>query len=132
MQNNKIKYNELKWGWNLLPVLTWKMVFRNKQGNKFYSLVSLVRNIQETVLSAQDTLYRKTDSVKYYITLQAIWQQIWGGSLIDIYKILNPYLITNYNEEQYEIIVVDGRISFKKNIVLLAMVPRRAEGKRTC
>ena len=90
VQNNKIKYNELKRGWNLLPVLTWKVVLRNKQGNKFYSLVSLVRNIQETVLSAQDTLYRKTDSVKYYITLQAIWQQIWGGSLIDIYKILNP------------------------------------------
>ena len=92
------------------------MISTNSQGNKFDSLVSLVKNINATVFMVQETGSRKKGkySLQDYIMFEAIRQKAGGGSLMGVHESLNPKLITLYDEENYELIVVEAKIGNKE------------------
>ena len=93
-----------------------KVISTNSQGNKSDSLVSLVKNTGATVFMVQETRARKKGkySIQDFITFEAIRKKVGGGSLMGVHNSLNPKLITLYDEENYEMIVVEAKIGSKE------------------
>ena len=93
-----------------------KVISTNSQGNKSDSLVSLVKNTGATVFMVQETRSRKKGkySIQDYITFEAIRKKVGCGSLMGVHNSLNPKLITLYDEENYEMIVVEANIGCKE------------------
>ena len=76
-----MKYKKVRRGGKSVTGIQLKVISTNSQGDKFYSLVSLVKNIGASVFMVQETRSRKKGkySSQYYVIFESILQKVGGG-----------------------------------------------------
>ena len=116
MENSKVKYKKVRRSGKSVTGIQLKVISTNSQGNKFDSLVSLVKNIGASVFMVQETRSRK--KVKYnsqdFVIFEAIRQKVGEGSLMGVLKSFNPKLINVYDQENFELNIVDAKMANKE------------------
>lgn len=111
-----MKYKKVRRGGKSVTGIQLKVISTNSQGDKFDSLVSLVKNIGASVFMVQETRSRKKGkySSQYYVIFESIRQKVGGGSLMGVHKSFNPKLINVYDQENFELIIVEAKVANKE------------------
>ena len=112
--SGKIKYKRVRRGGKSSSGQKLKIISTNSQGDKFSSLVGLVKSKGAAVITVQETRSRKKNkhSLEGFVIFEAIRKKVGGGTMLGIHDSLNPILISAY-EDEFELVVVETKIGQK-------------------
>ena len=119
------KYRHIRRGGQSIKGQQLKIVSTNSQGDKFASLVGLVKSKNVAVFTVQETKSRKKNkhSLEHFIIFEAIRKKMGGGTMIGVHESLNPILISLY-EDSFELIVVETKIGPKNSRFITGYGPQ--------